>query len=110
MWHISNERYGQNTEKTEAAHQGVNFIAEPGRRYFSIARLMGDLVSDLLGQNLALIYIITGFHRAGSRCLRGQGVIGLEKLSWCNLKVVAALPNAPPSIPRLPEHPVRADF
>lgn len=48
----------------EAAQQGVNFklscIAEGGTKNFILAKSVGILVNDLLGQNLALIYVIPG--------------------------------------------------
>lgn len=66
----------------------LSCVAEAGRRNFSIAKLMGIFVDDLLGQNLVLIYIITGVHKVGLRCSRGWGgVIVLEKTRGANVLV-----------------------
>lgn len=45
-------------------------IAE-AKRNCNISKSMGVLVNDLLGQNLALIYVITGAQKVGSRSSRG---------------------------------------
>lgn len=75
----------------EGAQWGVNFklacVAETRRRNFSVAKSMGVLVNDLLGQNLVLICIITGAHKVGSRCSRGWGGDSFRKPRCANVLV-----------------------
>lgn len=48
-------------------------IAEAGRRNFSIVKLVEFWPVIYLGQDLALVYIITGVHKVGSPCSRDRG-------------------------------------
>lgn len=60
-------------------------IAEARRRKFSLAKSMGVLVNDLLGQDLASIYTITGAHEVGSCSSRGCGGDSFRKPRYASV-------------------------